>query len=419
MTSPPIPLRLAILGCDDDVMEVCRAAHESGEGIVVAAYDARNEAFDHRATLLARFPAITFENEWEALLVRDDIDVVVISGANPAADGESPARTRRAEQLKKLAQEKVPLLVAHPACEPIIALEVEMIRSDVGGVIVPMTARSRHPAVDELARAIDDAPAEGESDADADQIVLTRRLNDRTRGNVLRWLTQDFETLKRLIGPIVKLSAVGPALPTGEDVMNRPKRTPSLAQLVVSIQGESKRVARWIVEPGETSATLAIDRGHQRWRLDMPESDGWSLASPDQLATRGDANNDWGGKHLATLREAIAGGGDSRWFEAARTLDAVASIDSALSRGRSIEFHNDEISEQSSFKAVMAVWGCLLLVGTVVLFFGLSIPIQMFAPRNEQREIVMNWRYAQFCLLVPFVGFIALQLLLWGISKRR
>jgi hypothetical protein len=423
----PGQVRLAVLGCDDDVYEVCRAAHESELADVVAAFEWENVATEKQDQLHKWFPHASFEKEWESLLGRDDIDAVVISGCNPAADGESPLRTRRAEQLKKLAIERVPTLVSHPACEPIIALEVEMVRADVRALVVPMVARAFHPAVNRLldfVHAAERAVDQGKGDG-VEQITVVRRLPDRNRESVLHWLTQDLELIKRLIGPIVKLSAVGPSLPTGEDVMNRPKRTPALSQLVVHVQGISGRVARWSVDPGSTiEAEIVVSTANESLRLFAPDREAWRLTSPQPSSAEGDQSefpaSDWGTEHLRTLARVLDAPHESPlWLEAARTLDAVGSVDSALGRGRAIEFFNEEPSEQSSFKAVMSVWGCLLIVGTTILFFLLAMGIRMFAPRNEEGKVEpIAWGWAQICLVAPFVAFLALQVLLWGISKR-
>lgn len=424
----PQTLRLAILGYDDDIDEVCRAAYSAGLGDVVTAVEWDKVVTEKQDQLRKWFPNVVFEKEWESLLGRDDIDAVVISGCNPAADGESPLRTRRAEQLKKLAIERVPMLVSHPACEPIVALEVEMVRADVRGIIVPMIARAFHPAVNELVdfvRAADDAVDRASEDdregEKVEQISFERKLTDRSRESVLHWLTQDLEIIKRLIGPIVKLSAVGPSLPTGEDVMNRPRRTPSLSQLVVHVQGTTQHVARWSVEAGDAvRADIVVATAKESLQLAAPEVGAWHLSSSVKAEQREFPPSDWGADHLRMLARVLDAPHEAPlWLDASRTLDAVGSVDAALGRGRAIEFFNEEPSEKSSFKAVMSMWGCLLIVGAVLLFFLMSMGVQMFAPRDEEGHVApIAWGWAQACLLAPFVVFLVMQLLLWGISKR-
>jgi hypothetical protein len=130
--------------------------------------------------------------------------------------------------------------------------------------------------------------------------------------------------------------------------------------------------------------------------------------------------SDWGADHLRMLARVLNAPHEAPlWLDAARTLDAVGSVDAALGRGRAIEFFNEEPSEKSSFKAVMSMWGCLLIVGAVFLFFMISMGVQMFAPRDEEGHVApIAWGWAQACLMAPFVAFLVMQLLLWGISKR-
>ena len=50
------------------------------------------------------------------------------------------------------------------------------------------------------------------------------------------------------------------------------------------------------------------------------------------------------------------------WLAACRDQEAAEAVDRSLARGRTIELFNEEHTEEESFKSVMAMGGCLLLV---------------------------------------------------------
>src|SRR5207244_3847596 len=61
---------------------------------------------------------------------------------------------------------------------------------------------------------------------------------------------------------------------------------------------------------------------------------------------------------------------EKTWLAACRDQEAAEAVDRSLMRGRTIELFNEEHTEEASFKGVMAMGGCLvLLVAICVLFF--------------------------------------------------
>ena len=67
---------------------------------------------------------------WEALLDLELVDAVVVA--------RGPDEDRRAEQLRKLIQTGVPLLVSHPVVDSmLIYYELDMIRRETGSVVIP------------------------------------------------------------------------------------------------------------------------------------------------------------------------------------------------------------------------------------------------------------------------------------------
>src|SRR5262249_47889476 len=151
------------------------------------------------------------------LVVGSVADAVIVGRGGPKlgeATGISDAE-RRAEQLRKLAQAAVPMIVVCPACEAIIGFEIEMIRRDTRGILVPYSPGADHPAISGLA----DLTFSGESSplGKIEQIVLERESSDRSRDAVLVQLSRDAAVLRQLIGKIQSVSAAGPAMAIGRD----------------------------------------------------------------------------------------------------------------------------------------------------------------------------------------------------------
>ena len=105
---------------------------------------------------------------------------------------------------------------------------------------------------------------------------------------------------------------------------------------------------------------------------------------------------------------------DEAWLAACRDQEAAEAVDRSLARGRTIELFNEEHTEEESFKGVMAMGGCLLLVMALGVLFiavvveGLRLPMRTWP----------LWRLWPFYLLVPIVAFLLLQLLQLAVKPR-
>jgi hypothetical protein len=150
--------------------------------------------------------------------------------------------------------------------------------------------------------------------------------------------------------------------------------------------------------------------------LSMSEQGEWQLRVNGSEATvrsfapnRGYESAFWQLSHAPDLEMRD----DQAWLNACRDQEAAEAVDRSLARGRTIELFNEEHTEEESFKGVMAMGGCLLLLGALGVVFvativeGLRLPLRDWAA----------WRYWPVYLLVPIGVFLMLQLLQLVVKK--
>jgi hypothetical protein len=413
-------MRLALLGIDDDSLQLARWAVQSGQHQLVVAYAAGS----HAVELQVIAPVIRLSESWEELLLGSVADVLIVGrgGQQSSAKSGIDGREQRADLLRKLAQAAVPLIVVCPACEAIVGFEIEMIRRDLGGVIVPYIPGAWHPAIRQLAGMV---ALGGESAiGKVEQIALEREQTDRSRDVVLVQLARDIGLLRTFVGTVQAVSASGPVAAIGRDPMGpKPKDLPSLANLNVYFSGDEGLAARWSISPasGCPQARLTIIGQRGKAVLTVPDTGDWSLdVVGDQLETETFASHldieqvfgqlvfgqlVFGQLVQSALSEGL--GEDSAWLAACRDQEAAEAVDRSLARGRTIELFNEEHSEEASFKGIMAMGGCFLLAAALGLVFFATIVESLRLPMRNWPV----WRLWPIYLLVPISAFLLLQLL--------
>ncbi|MEX2176953.1 MAG: hypothetical protein WD872_21505 [Pirellulaceae bacterium] len=408
-------MRLALLGADAESLELVRWAVSAGGHGLVAAYD-----FGRLGPEVAAIaPRARLDDHWESLVLGTQADGVIVARAAAGlthatgiADDE-----RRADQLRKLAQAGVPMLVVHPACEAIVGFEIEMIRRDSGGAIVPHAAGSQHPGLLRLAELISggaDSPL-----GPVEQIVLEREQADRGRDAVLTQFARDASLLRQLVGTIQSVNATGPAPAPGRDPMGPKLKTlASLANLSVYVSGDKGLTARWSIGPAlaRESARLTAIGSLGKAVLHMPGGNDWSLEIVGEERTQ-ESFGSYGEAEatLSRLTDAAAKThiDETTWLDACRDQEAAEAIDRSLARGRTIELFGEQHTEEASFKGVMAMGGCLMLMAALGVLFvatvveGLRLPLRDWAV----------WRYWPIYLLVPIAVFLLLQVLQVVVKK--
>lgn len=390
-------MRLALIGMDDITVPLLRAIAASADHVLVAVSDAP----EYRSPLRQSLPASAIEEPWEGLLERSDVDATIVA--------TGPDQALRDEQLRRLVRAGMPLLVVHPACDVMVAYEIEMIRRDTGGVIVPFTGTWWHPGFDRLADWSRQASDPGSGNLE--QVIFERCLSVRGRNAVLQQFGRDVWPIRRLLGNIPSVSAAGVS-----DGL-------SLANLTVHCTGDNDLSARWSVMPAgpdhDSTLTVVGVRGtavlrmrKSTWEFESRGAESFTVSFPLW---------DEGRDALDRLQRAIDGEPAlPSWAEACLDLEAIDSVEKSLRRKRAIDLHTGEVSEDQTFKGFMAAAGCLILMVILLAFVFLAVfegfrsPLrETFTPSSPHAANVPKWPlWVRLWPVYPLLGFLVLQFLL-------
>jgi hypothetical protein len=387
-------MKFALLGVDEDVWRLAQAIVARGEHEIAAFY----EPGDYARELFRLARHAQTADQWETLALEGVVDAVIV--------GRGAPEEVRIDQLKKLVQAKVPVVALHPACEYIVGYELEMIRADVGGLLLPYYPGMLHPALFDLSLLAPSSEAsirtfhEPVSIGTIDQLIFERSLSVKDRESVLAQLARDADMIRQILGPITQVSAMGTLPEEGS------------AQLSVQMNTAAGIIARWSLEPVEQeprgSITLLGSAGKAICK--MPRAGAWELqVSGAHAHEQVYADFDEPSVLIQQIAQAIGGVSpfNPAWLEVCRAAEVAETTPRCIRRGKTIDLFNEDPTEESAFKGVMAVGGCLfLMLGLLLLFVvamveGVGIPLHRFG-------LWANW---PAYLLAVFFVFLLLQLL--------
>ena len=380
-------MKFALLGADPDALELVRMLVGRGEHELVWVCEA--EAFGGQLRGLA--PHAARDDHWESLLHGGIAEVVVV-----ARGDDEPLR---ADQLRKLAQAAMPLVMIHPACESIICYELEMIRHDTGCVMVAYFPGGFHSAIPRLADM-----ATGGPDAvvgAVEQLVFERQMPERSRPLVEAQFARDVALMRMILGDLNKVGAMGPA---GDEAV--------YSNLSVHMDGPAGILARWSVGPAEGGAggRILLLGSHSKATLTMPGGGDWRL----EIDGREAAEETFARENpTKTLIEALSAPPEGcpaplDWNDACRAVETADALHRSLRRGRTIDLYDIDLSEEETFKGVMAIGGCGLLVVALVLLLAGAFIGGIAQGGDDANHILRLW---PIFLVSPLVIFLALQLL--------
>jgi predicted dehydrogenase len=400
-------MKLGVLGTDPDLLRLLAAAIDDGHEIVWLG-DVRPEEAENVSSLLP--PLTDRSSEWELLLDRATADGVLIGRGTAVSE-------LRAEQLKRLAAEAMPLLIVHPIITSVLAYyEVDMARREAGGIVRHYNPPAGHPVFEDLATwARSGHPAIGA----VHQVTCDRRVVDTSRETVLAQLSRDAELLAIVAGDMRRVSAIGPARDAG-----------SFASLQIQMTCGVVASARWSIsspagssddlivaligEDGIVTLRMSEDAGEATeagWELDVK-----TAAHTERLMLE---SHDAARIAVRQFADAIVPRGADRraastWDVATRAMEVVDAVELSLEKSRTVDVHQQQLTERLAFRGTMSAIGCgLLLIG----FFALVVVTVVGGAENEgRRQLINSW---PLVLLALLAGFLLLQFVPLLIAKRR
>jgi myo-inositol 2-dehydrogenase/D-chiro-inositol 1-dehydrogenase len=400
-------MRLALLGLDETTLALVRAAQATGKDQIVLACEVNRS--NPWAADLPRLADLA--EPWETLYELAANGARICDAALVARDANEDARL---EQLRKLVQEGIPLLVSHPVHSSMLAYyELDMIRRDTAAIILPCLPYRRHPLVMRLRNWMLES---GDAQNSFDQIALEHAMRDRSRSNVSARFARDIDLLRFLAGDISRLGAMGSP---GADSNGNPL---AYGNLSVQMAGAGSALVRWSVAPLEEVAGARISLTGEQVKAVLTLPDAIDARAELSLRTGASTTTEstvWN-PHAAALddlRAALSGAAESRWPDAAKSVELAETIARSLAKGRTIELHQEEFSDISTFKGTMTSLGCgLLLLALVLIVVGAAAAnLLRRAGAHQAAELVSLLPYF---LVALFAIFLGAQVVLKLVSRR-
>jgi hypothetical protein len=367
-------MKFALLGAEPESCLLTQAAADLGHEIVWYG-DIGN--VDHTT-----HPWLQDEDradDWEALFDRELCDFVIVGR------GSAPT-TQRIEQVIQLVRIGIPLLTTFPLTESVLShYEIDMARLDSGVSLWHfnplITAGDRiaefhewvttgHPQVGRI-----------------EQVICERPLAERSREYDLWHFAREVELLDHVAGPLDRLGALG-----------SPDQAATYSGLSVQLLGKSQVPVRWSVGPVDQSSNPSLTFVGERGRVRFEFNDsGEFYEAPNQPLAVSRAASDSVQKFVAALSSSTVG--KTTWLTALRAMELTDTIEISLRRGRMIDVHRQQLTEELSFRGTMSAVGCgiLMLLPPLLILAGWLAQVAGLQFNKNW------WAYGLFALLAAFL----------------
>jgi myo-inositol 2-dehydrogenase/D-chiro-inositol 1-dehydrogenase len=233
-----------------------------------------------------------------------------------------------------------------------------------------------------------------------EQLSIERFSLDRSKQGVTAQFAIDADLARVLAGELTHLSAHAPG---SEETRH--------ANLGLQLSGPREVAVRWTPRPAEAQrgARLNVLASQGRAELWMPEEGEWTLTvgRGDKQTSHSFAAWDPAAEAVRRLEQMLAGEAPSpSWLDACRAVELAETIDRSLAKGRTIELHLEDHSEQTTFKGTMTSLGCGLLVVALMIMLLAAVAGNLGRWQPLFLPLAQHWAV----LLVGLLGlFLALQ----------
>lgn len=409
-------MRFALLGIDKPTLALAHAIRGSEQHELT-------HVFSDLADASRLGIAVRSTDEWEVLLAGGDHDAVLVAASRElSALGKPEAGEQfRLEQIRRLAQAGIPLLVSHPITFSVLdGYEIEMAAADQRTVVMPILP---------LRETMADLLRECRSLGEVTHVSLERNLGPLPLGEALALFAHDVDLLSEICGGISKISAMGTwsergaePQPLGDVSVLRglgaqlasssgchcqwsPQSPAAEKYLKLMVGGPAGQLRLLCDEHGQ----YELARGNEQ--LPGPAS---TLVAAEMLLARFVA-----AVHEENIDAANPSSSTAHWTDAIRSLELTEGLLRSLRRDRTIEIRADASSEVGAFKSTMASVGCFLLIGGLVLMVLAAIVAGVAHRFGFARLAEIAGGSWYWILIATMGGFLVLQLLRFVIPDER
>lgn len=368
-------MKFALLGADPESCLLTQAAIDLGHEIVWYGDIASITRSTH-----PWLEGADQAEDWETLFDRDFCDFVIVGR------GDMPA-ARRVEQVIQLARIGIPLLTTFPLTDSVLSYyEIDMARLDSGVSIWHFNPLVT--CMDRIAEFREWITKGHPEVGRIEQVICDRPLGVRTKEQDFWHFSRDVELLDNVAGPLDRLGAVG-----------SPDAAATYSGLSVQLLGKSQVPVRWSVGPADQSSNPSLTFvGEQgRVRFEFNESGDFS-ADSNQRPADSRAASECIQNFVAVLNSSSRS--QSSWLAALRAMELADTIEISLRRGRMIDVHRQQLTEELSFRGMMSALGCgiLMLLPPLLILAG-------WLAQVAGLQFNKNW------WAIGLLGFLALFLL--------
>jgi hypothetical protein len=368
-------MKFALLGADPESCLLTQAAAELGHEAVwygdIAAVDRATHPWLEGADQA---------DDWEALFDRDLCDFIIVGRGNAPT-------TQRTEQVIQLTRIGRPLLTTFPLTDSVLSYyEIDMARLDSGVSLWHFNPLVTH--TDRIAEFREWVTTGHPQLGRIEQVICERPLAERNREQDLWHFARDVELLDAVVGPLDRLGAVG-----------SPNEAATYSGLSVQLLGKSQVPVRWSVGPVDQSPHPALTFVGERGRVSFMFDNAGEFqegTAPPPVSSR--PAFECIQKFAAVLNDSPRS--QTTWLAALRAMELTDTIEISLRRGRMIDVHRQQLTEELSFRGTMSAVGCgvLLLLPPLLILAGWLAQIAGL-------QFNKNW------WAIGLLGFLALFLL--------
>jgi hypothetical protein len=275
--------------------------------------------------------------------------------------------------------------------------------------MLPYHAAADHPTVIRLTQMARADTAGGPSPVE--QIVWEREAVSRDSVEVWDHLARDALLLRRMLSDITQVSALGNSKSDTHD-----------ANLGVMLTGESGQLVRWSIGPvqNQPQARITLIGQHTSVSLVIPDAGTAYRLSPSELAHEDQTDSGWHPAQALFQRlegrianTSLVAADD--WEEACRALEIEEAVERSHQRGRAIQVHCEQVSEEDTFKGLMAVGGCGMLLWVLLMLLVAGVVEGLKLPLRDTNV----WKLWPLALFLPLAIFLLAQLLRLVFARER